>query len=97
MTTEGYRRLTVKSVKPASEPGFVFVDFEESAMSLAFSPDIELSVGDKIDVKGKNGNTDADLWGIDTLADMRKVVSFDVMTMDLAVTEDGAWKSEGGR
>ena len=78
MTSNGYRTLTIKSVRrlPSDD---VTLKFEESSLELDISRSHpfskgadDLVAGDKVEVKGRKGNTDVDLWGINKVEDIRR-------------------------
>jgi hypothetical protein len=82
MSTDGYRVLTVKSVRrfPPDINGFFWVSvrFVESVIQFDLNASLVaaaqlIKAGDKIEILGRNGNSDSDIWGIDTLLDWRRV------------------------
>lgn len=78
---EGYRKLTVKKVAESTPPGeCLMIDFADCVVSIqARKSFLEekglpgIAAGQEIYIMGKVGNSDLDLWGFDTVADMRPV------------------------
>ena len=71
--------MTVKSVRETNPSGdSLLVDFEDSAISFELKKDYlaehgleKIAEGDVIEVRGKEGNEDADLWGMAKIEDIR--------------------------
>lgn len=73
----GYRLVTVASVHVLEES--LLVEFADCRVGIDVrrreleKVGIEtLSPGDQIWIKGKNGNSDADLWGVGSIEDMKE-------------------------
>jgi|GEM_PF-4128254 hypothetical protein len=74
----GYRKLTVKHARKSASGERVFLDFEDSKISFELSAKYlkekglaDISVGQQILIKGKHGNEDHELWGVDILDDLK--------------------------
>ncbi|MFZ2189035.1 MAG: hypothetical protein WAV73_05750 [Candidatus Moraniibacteriota bacterium] len=77
-----YRRLTVESVSETEPSGNnLQISFVESWITtiarkgfLAHCGLENIASGDVVEVRGKDGNDDKQLWGYDTFAELRKAV-----------------------
>ncbi len=76
---EEFRSLTIKSVRETDPPGdTLLIDFKDSAISFGLKKDYldehglsNITEGNVLEVKGKEGNEDSDLWGLSKIEDIR--------------------------
>ena len=75
---KGYRKLLILGVE--RDENEIHMDYYNCNIMMHFDEETvrkygleEASFGDILFVKGKTGNTDADLWGIDPIEDMKLV------------------------
>jgi hypothetical protein len=74
-----YRRMQVAEIRETTPPGdHLLVRLEDSIISLqipkmllAFNGINNLQPGQELLIKGRMGNNDLQLWGVDTLEDIR--------------------------
>jgi hypothetical protein len=76
-----YRTLTIASVRETNPPGdTLLIDFKNSVVSFELRKDYlsehglsDIAEGDSVEVKGKYGNKDVDLFGLAKIEDIRKL------------------------
>lgn len=74
-TQKGFRVMTIEKVSETSPQGdSLLIKIENSNIEFELKKEYlnnngltDISSGTQLNVKGKNGNTDADLWGVDVI------------------------------